>query len=156
MRLPLKPLNIPADWTVKWNHFIDLEPDNKLSRKDVWIYFEEDLAYLFKDDYFIDLGFYGNYLENRAGFFGLKVISGQAGKGILYEQFISRSTDLIKDKIERYARWISSGEIANYQGLTFEKQEDLDNLFYSSVDGIHKKLTKEECIHLGAPKPPNI
>lgn len=144
----LKPLNIPEGWEAQWNHFLDLEPDNTFAIEETWFYFMEDIAYFgFKnsmnEDYFIDLGFYGVYSNNREGTFILYIAQGDFIEGTIYECFESRSTDEIKQKIELYMDLIATGKIKNYKGLPFNFNQEgcipSDKFIFSSVEGIKKR-----------------
>jgi len=144
-KINLKPLNVPSDWTIKWNHFVDLEPDNDSPIDDVWTHFDEDISFFTNGEYFIDLGFYGgSYLENRSGFFRLVVVEGDFHQGNLYENFICRSTDQIKNKIENYLTLISSGEIKTLKSLKFGKDTSINDYLFSAVEGVQKTWTDND------------
>ena len=70
------PLNLPHGWQTHWHHLTALPPDNDYPPDEVFFHFDEDLTYLTYQDYFIDAGFYGNYLSGRRGNFGLVVARG--------------------------------------------------------------------------------
>lgn len=96
MKMNPKQLNIPKDWKINWNHFIDLNPDNNLPIDEVWICFKEDTAYFTNGNYFIDLGFYGGeYLLDRLGYFKVYIAEGDFHQGKLFETFVTRSTEEI-------------------------------------------------------------
>jgi len=136
----LKPFRVSTAWTIKWNKFMDLEPDNDLPIDDVWINFEEDISYFICDDYFIDLGFYGNYLEGRKGTFKLYVAKGNFTEGKLYEYFSSRSTEEIAIKIEDYMALISNGKIKKIKGLKYGTDTDISDRIYSAIDSSNIKI----------------
>lgn len=106
MIFPLKLLSIPDAWKVYKNDFTSLEPDNTYSIDDVFHYFTEDLFQAHYKEYCIDLGFYGQYLDNRKGNFKLIVLKGDFLDGEVLETFTSRKTDEIKEKLEYYFEMI--------------------------------------------------
>jgi hypothetical protein len=68
----LQQLDISSDWTVVRNVFYDIDPADNSSEddKEVYIYCQEDLLYLKKDNYHLDLGWYGydNLTNDRTGY----------------------------------------------------------------------------------------
>jgi hypothetical protein len=83
------------------------------------------------ENYVIDLGFNGNYWDDRTGVFCLVVLYGDFREGILYERFLTRSTKEIKDRIdifkilffETYESKISAYAILDDQVFTFKKDD---------------------------------
>lgn len=145
MSFDLKELHIPKEWKIYKNDFINLEPTNNIDIDKVWDYFQEDLFQANFKDFFIDLGFYGTYLENRNGFFKLIIAKGDFGSGELYEKFISRSTDEIKEKIEFYSELITKEKINNYKGILYDEisiENEFD--FYSVITNTNIKLSLKE------------
>ena len=146
----------PSDWKVHWNRFVNLEPDNDLPIKQVFHYFDEDIIYATNKDYFIDLGYYCSYLENRRGFFRLNVGRGDFSKGVFYEIFFSRKTEEIRKKIELYLSIISTGEIMELTG--FIHDEDLSSRLeydvFSAVNEIKRNLSENEFEALAEPMNP--
>lgn len=145
MTFDLKDLNIPKEWKIHKNDFITIEPTNNLNIDDVWDYFQEDIFQANFKDFFIDLGFNGTYLKNRNGFFKLIIAKGDFGSGELYEKFLSRSTDEIKEKIEFYSELIINEKINNYQGIIYD-EIDINNEFhfYSAITDTKIKLSRKE------------
>ncbi|CAM4154431.1 hypothetical protein FLJU110815_19645 [Flavobacterium jumunjinense] len=145
LSLENKKINIQEDWKIYKNEFVDLEPNNSYPIDDIWHYFQEDILHANYKDFFIDLGFYGEYLDNRKGFFRLIVAKGGFGKGELYEKFLSRSTDEIKEKIEFYFNLILSKSVENISGLKYDNEEHVDEYdIYSAVNNIFIKLSDED------------
>ncbi|MDO5769557.1 MAG: hypothetical protein Q4P13_08635 [Psychrobacter sp.] len=154
----LKPLKIYGGWHIHFNHFSNLEPDNDYPKEDVCLCFTEDISYFTYGDerskkcgmpsYFIDLGFTeGLYLNGKKGFFQLVVAQGDFIKGIVYEYFISRSTDEIQDKINTYIQLISTGKITKYKGLTFDGEAiegfAYNDFLFSATEGIKERFHRE-------------
>ena len=152
MILPLKKLIIPKDWKTCKNDFLDLEPDNELPISEVNIYFDEDILLLTQGEYFIDLGFYGgNYSIDRSGFFRLIVAKGDFGKGYLYENFITRSTNEVKTRVELYASLISNRNIFSLQNIMYGSEIDINYYLYSSYHGL--KVRANSKIYKAVEKP---
>ncbi|MFP9113973.1 hypothetical protein ACLI1A_08515 [Flavobacterium sp. RHBU_3] len=103
---PLKPLVIPDVWKVYKNDFTVLEPDNNYPIDDVFYYFIDDLLQATYNGYCIDLGFNGEYLDNRDGNFKLVVLKGDFLDGEVLETFTSRKTEEIKKKLDYYFEMI--------------------------------------------------
>lgn len=139
-----KALNIPKEWKVYKNDFMDLEPNNSYPIDEVWHYFQEDILQATYNDYLIDLGFYGDYLNNRKGFFRLIVTKGDFSEGELYEKYVSRSTEEIKKKLEFYFNFILSNEIQSFSGLKYDEAHQFEYDIYSSIDKIKIKLTDDD------------
>ncbi|ESU21383.1 hypothetical protein FCR2A7T_05560 [Flavobacterium cauense R2A-7] len=140
-----KEVNIPKEWKVYKNNFIDLEPTNSNPIDDVWHYFQEDILQASYKDFFIDLGFYGEYLDNRKGFFKLVVAKGDFGKGELYEKYLSRSTEEVKEKLEFYFNLILSKSFENLSGLKYGEEENEEEYdVYSSINKTLRKLSDED------------
>jgi hypothetical protein len=146
-----KELLIQNCWTIKQNNFIDLEPDNKFDIGVVAHNFGEDILQATFNEYVIDLGFYGNYYDNRNGFFKLFVIKGDFLQGELFEAFISRSTEDIKHKLDIYFDIIPKNQLDNIKGYFFgQLAMDINDFdIYSAIDNIQRKLTNEEINQFG-------
>lgn len=54
-------LDIQVDWEIKRNEFYDIDPFDNLSAddKDALIFVQEDMLWIKKENYNIDLGWYG-------------------------------------------------------------------------------------------------
>jgi hypothetical protein len=140
-----KEINIPKEWKVYKNDFIDLEPNNSNPIDYIWYYFQEDILQAHYKDFFIDLGFYGEYLDNRKGFFRLVVAKEDFAKGELYEKYLSRSTDEIKEKLEFYFNLILSENFENLSGLKYGEEEHEEHYdIYSVVNNTFMKLSDED------------
>ena len=141
-----KELIIQDCWTVEQNNFIDLEPDNNFDIDLVAENFVEDILQATLNGYIIDLGFYGSYYENRNGFFKLLVIKGDFLQGELFETFISRSTDDIAAKLNKYFDIISTHQLDNIKGYIYgQSTKNIDDFdIYSAIDNVKRHLTDNE------------
>ncbi len=148
-----KQLEIPDCWKVIKNHFMDLEPDNTHPIDDVFFVFDEDILYATYKDYSIDLGFYGGYTNDRAGFFKVVIFKGDFNYGEYFEFFISRSTDEIKNKLNFYFKSIPEGKLDNLTGLIYDDDYDFRSFHvYSTIENISYRLTREEVEEIAKPK----
>lgn len=152
-----KQLKIGSKWKIVKNEFIDIEPDNDYPIDEVFFYFDEDILQAACDDYLVDLGFYGGYLENeRNGFFKIVVLKGNFLEGEFLESFVSRSTDKIRDRLNFYFEGIPNGLLNNVKGINIIS----DNVFkanhiYSAVDNISYHLTRNQFKELSKAKNKN-
>lgn len=145
----LKINDVPDGWTVNSNNFLDIDPDNNFTIEDVESVFKEDIFQVGHNGYLIDLGFYGNYSDNRSGFFRLYVIKGDFLKGVLMESFISRSKEEIANKIIRYFDLISKNVLGNVDGINFGNNSDnfpYDFHIYSAIENVNSSLTEDEIL----------
>lgn len=70
---------------------------------------------------------------------------GDFEKGELYEKYLSRSTDEIKEKLEFYFNFILSKSFENLSGLKYgEKENGEEYDVYSSINKIYRKLSYED------------
>ena len=142
-----KALTIPNCWTINRNNFVNLEPDNHFDIDLVAHNFVEDVFQATWNKYIIDLGFYGNYDDNRKGFFKLYVIKGDFLQGTLYETFISRSTNDIKNRLDMYLDIIPKNLLENVQGFTYGDLTEnslIDFHVYSAINNVQLNLTDSE------------
>jgi len=141
-----KQLTIDSRWKVVKNEFIDLEPDIDYSIDEIFYYFDEDILQATFNDYCIDLGFYGGYLDNdRCGFFKIVVLKGDFNEGELFESYVSRSTNEIRDKLNFYFNGIPNGLLDNVKGLTCDDNYDFSSFhIYSAIDNISYRLTETQ------------
>jgi hypothetical protein len=143
---------LPDGWSIECNNFMDIEPDNDWGIEEVGDIFTEDILHAKYNGYLIDLGFYGDYYENRTGFFRLYVIKGDFINGTLFESFISRSTNEIVIKIARYFDLIKGGFLGNVKGIEFGNNSNFpdDIHIYSAIDGISISFAEDEIIALSS------
>ncbi len=144
MEVKLKKINISKEWKIHKNEFYDIEPDNEYPLDEVWTYFINDITQMYFKDYTIDLGFNGDYLSDRNGAFNLTVLKGDFLKGVLFERFISRSTNEIESLINLYIKLIESGDINELKGFQFDNSISQYFDLYSAYYGIKTKLNDND------------
>lgn len=69
----IQELSIPLSWKIKRNVFYNIDPTDNIPEVDKYdnIYCQEDLLWIMKEDYNIDLGWYGsdNFKDENTGFY---------------------------------------------------------------------------------------
>lgn len=150
----LKKLLIPEQWKVVKNDFVDLEPDNNFPIDQVFYHFDEDLLNVTYKDWYIDLGFYGGYLDNnRSGYFAINVFKGDFNDGEFFLFFISRSTDEIKDKLNLYLKAIPNGQLDKVSGIKYDDNYDRSSFhIYSAIENIDYRLSDQVLENIAKPK----
>ncbi len=126
-----KHLEIPSGWIVAWHHFREIEPDNDQPIEDVKKYFKENLLFAIKSSYYVSIGFIGDYMIDRSGFFLLEVMEGEPTANILFERSITRSTNDVKRRFEWYMTQIENDQLQSSQGIPLDLKE---NILFSSID----------------------
>lgn len=130
-QVEIQTINLPKEWKVHWNNLTVLEPDNDWPIDDAFLHFFEDISYFTYEEYLMDIGYYGEYLSNREGHFGIFIAKGDFIEGELYECVHTRSLKVVVDIIEKYGDMIVSGEINK---LTAMKFSNGDNPEYSALE----------------------
>src|SRR5687767_1859843 len=99
-------LDISSDWTVVRNEFYDIDPAENVTEDDKHdnIYCQEDLLYLTKGDYHLDLGWYGydNLTSDTTGYCIHLYRGDNWNNAELLEKFRSKSKKIIADKITEF------------------------------------------------------
>lgn len=130
MRIRKQVLYIPTGWEVKRNEFYDIDPfDNSLAEdKDVLIFIQEDMLWLKKDNYNIDLGWYGgDDLKDRLTGFCIHLYRGDHwNKCELLEKFRSNNKKDIVDKLGIIINSVDNGDYNYLIGYKID-EDDLIN-----------------------------
>lgn len=129
-------LDTPTDWDIKRNEFYDIDPlDNSSpTDKETLIFAQEDLLWISKGDYNIDLGWYGGRdIESKDSGFCIHLFRGNNwNKCELLEKFRSKNKKDIVDKLNFF---VSSVDNNDYRGLTgYKIDEDEDGNLNSMSD----------------------
>lgn len=123
-------LNIPADWEIKRNEFYDIDPfdDSTMNDKDTLIFIQEDMLWLRKDEYNIDLGWYGgDDLGNEMTGFCIYLYRGDNwNKCELLEKFRTKNKKTVVDKLDILIKSIDEGDYDNLVGHRID-EDDLTN-----------------------------
>jgi hypothetical protein len=123
-------LSIPTDWNIKRNEFYDIDPLDKSTTTDkaILIFDQEDLLWISKGDYNIDLGWYGGQdLKNKESGFCIHLFRGDNwNKCELLEKFISKSKHDIVDKLKSLIRSVDNGDYKELRGHKID-EDDIQN-----------------------------
>lgn len=119
MKIEKQLLYIPPGWEVKRNEFYDIDPFDNSSEadKDLLIFIQEDMLWLNKGDYHIDLGWYGkDDLNARSTGFCIHLYRGEHwNKCELLETFRSKNK---RDIVDELSMMINAVENGDYKFLT--------------------------------------
>jgi len=131
-------LDISLNWTVVRNEFYDIDPADNNSEDDKYanIYCQEDLLYLTKGDYHLDLGWYGydNLANDTAGFCIHLFRGDNWNNAELLEKFRSRNKKVIADKIADLAKAVDFGEFDKLNGYRVDGNDTTNKNDFSSID----------------------
>ena len=123
-------LNIPTDWEIKRNEFYDIDPFDNSSAdgKGVLIYIQEDMLWLKKGNYNIDLGWCGgDDLKNEKTGFCIHLYRGDNwNKCELLEKFKTKNKKDVVDKLNILIKSTDSGDYNNLVGHRID-EDDLRN-----------------------------
>ena len=126
----LQLLNISTDWSVVRNVFYDIDPadNNSYDDKEVYIYCQEDLLYLTKDDYHLDLGWYGynNLTYDKTGYCIHLYRGANWNNSVLLEKLRSKDKQVIVKKINEFIISVDNGEYEEQIGYKVD-ENDLKN-----------------------------
>jgi hypothetical protein len=113
-------LNIPPDWKIKRNEFYDIDPFDNSSAddKDALIFVQEDMLWLTKDNYNIDLGWYGGHdLKNEKTGFCIYLYRGSNwNKCDLLEKFRTKNKKDVVDQLDIFIKSIDKGDYHSIGG----------------------------------------
>ncbi len=134
----LQRLDISSDWTVVRNVFYDIDPTDNISEDDKHdnIYCQEDLLYLIKGNYHLDLGWYGyDNLESATTGYCIHLFRGDNWNNAeLLEKFRSKSKSAITDKIIEYAKAVDLGEFDKLSGYRVDENDTTNKNDFSDFD----------------------
>lgn len=123
-------INIPTDWEIKRNEFYDIDPFDNSSAddKDVLIFVQEDMLWIKKRNYNLDLGWYGgDDLENEWTGFCIHLYRGDNwNKCELLEKYRTKNK---KDVVEQLYHLITSVDKGEYDNLVGHRigEDDITN-----------------------------
>lgn len=121
-------LKIPIDWEIKRNEFYDIDPfdNSSVDEKVVLIFDQEDMLWIKKGIYNIDLGWYGgDGLNNRKTGYCIYLYRGDNwNKCELLEKFKAKNKNDIVNKLTSIISSVDRGDYDNLIGYKI----DQDNL----------------------------
>lgn len=123
-------INISDQWEIKIDEFYEIDPfDDSVDdeRKFNFLYYQEDLLWIQKTDYNIDLGWYGG--EDN-GLFGLYLYKGKDWHNCkLLEKRITNNYRLVIDLINRF---IKNVDLGKYESIEV-KLGSIDDYWESDI-----------------------
>ena len=123
-------LNIPTDWKIRRNEFYDIDPFDNSSAddKDVLIFSQEDMLWLKKDNYSIDLGWYGgDDLKNKQTGFCIYLYRGDNwNKCDLLEKFRTKNKKDVVDKLDILIKSTDKGDYDNLSGHRINEDDTMN------------------------------
>lgn len=135
------PLDLPAGWIVRQNEFYNIDPfgDEPVEDKETLIFLQEDMLWITKDDYNIDLGWYGGDLSRATSGFCLYLYRGNNwNESVLLEVFRSRNKADIINKLKTIVIAVDKGLYENVK--TYQVDDNSKNDF-----GNFSALTEDLC-----------
>ena len=142
----LQQLDISSDWTVVRNVFYDIDPSDNVSDDDKYenIYCQEDLLYLTKGHYHLDLGWYGcDNLTNEATGYCIHLFRGDNWNNAeLLEKVRSKSKNVIVDKLAEIAKAVNLGEFEELTGCIVDENDKSNKNDFSDFDTYNIRLTQ--------------
>lgn len=127
-------LNISSDWNIKRNEFYDIDPFDKSSDDDKFtlIFVQEDILWISKGDYNIDLGWYGgdDPWSANSGFCIVVFRGDHWNKCELLEKYSSKNKNDIVDKLNSFIKAVDNGD---YKTLMGNKIDEDDSKNYNSM-----------------------
>jgi hypothetical protein len=123
-------VNIPTDWEIKRNEFYDIDPFDNSSAddKDVFLFVQEDILWIKKRNYNVDLGWYGgDDLENEWTGFCIYLYRGDNwSKCDLLEKYRTKNKKDVVEQLHRLITAVDKGEYDNLVGHRID-EDDMTN-----------------------------
>ncbi len=134
----LQHLEIPSDWTVRRNVFYELDPRDEVPEDDKFydIYCQEDMLYLTKGKFHLDLGWYGgDDLNNGYSGYCIHLLRGENWlNSELLEKRGSQTQKVIVNMIEEFIRAVDSGEFDELTGYKVDNEDDNNTNMFEDFD----------------------
>ena len=126
------------DWEIKRNEFYDIDPfDNSPDEiKRLLIFDQEDMLWIKKGDYNIDLGWYGgNNLNNRQTGYCIHLFRGAHwNKCELLEKSRSKNKEDIVNKLNFFINSIERGDYNYLSGYNINEDDLMNKNLISDLD----------------------
>lgn len=124
--------NLPKGWKIFKNDFYQIDlSDDAIPEKDkfIWIYYNEDILLIEKNDFHLDLGWYGE--EN--GEYCIHFFKGNWLNGELLEKYSSRESKKIAARIQEILVAFENGDFEKINSYKvnnedFKNQSDFGDL----------------------------
>ena len=132
-----QPLDLSVGWIVKRNEFYDIDPlgNAPVEDKEALIYLQEDMVWVTKDDYNIDLGWYGDDLSSATSGFCLYLYRGDNwNESELLERFRSRNKTDIINKLKSFICAVDRGLYKNVKSYRMDEVDRNDSGNFSALE----------------------
>lgn len=144
-KITLQQLDISTHWTIVRNVFYNIDPADNINEDDKYthIYCQEDLLYLTKDSYHLDLGWYGsdNVADETTGY-GIHLFRGENWNNAeLLEKFRSKSKSTIVNKITEFMKAVDLGEFDNLTGYSVNENDPSNQNDFNKMDFFSARQT---------------
>ncbi|KQC02794.1 hypothetical protein [Pedobacter sp. Hv1] len=137
-KIALQQLDISSNWAIVRNVFYDIDPADNVNEEDkyVHIYCQEDLLYLIKDNYHLDLGWYGsdNLSDEHTGYCIHLFRGDNWNNAELLEKFRSKSKLIIVNKIAEFMKAIELGEFDNLSGYSVNESDASNENDFNKIE----------------------
>lgn len=134
----IQHIDISSDWKVVQNVFFDIDPMDNTSEEDKhdFIYCQEDLLYLTKGIYHLDLGWYGyDNLTNDSTGYCIHLYRGDSwNNGELLEKHRSKDKQFIVTKINELIKTVDIGDFDKLTGYIVDENDLTNNNDFSDID----------------------
>jgi len=142
----IQRLDISSDWKVVRNVFFDIDPKDNVSEDDKYdnIYCQEDLLYLTKSNYHLDLGWYGNdNLTNERTGYCIHLFRGDNwSSGELLEKLRSKNKEVIVKKINDLIKSVDIGYFDKLTGYIVDENDPTNKNDFSDIDNYTARQKK--------------
>jgi hypothetical protein len=120
-------MKITSGWTINKHEFYDVDPlDNvPIEDKETLIFFVEDILWIAKGSYNLDLGWYGG-VESKDGYCVVLYRGDSWNKCDLLEIFRSKNKNEITEKINTLIHLVDSGKYDSVGGYRID-DDDKEN-----------------------------
>ena len=134
----IQHLEISKNWKVVRNVFFDINPIGNESEevKYDYIYCQEDLLYLTKGNYHLDLGWYGNddLANERTGYCIHLYRGNDWNNGELLEKHRSKDKQVIVEKINELIKSVDKGNYDNITGYIVDENDIKNENAFNDMD----------------------
>lgn len=140
-------LNVTNDWQIMRNEFYDIDPldDSSEEDKSMLIFDQEDMLWIRKDDYSIDVGWVGGDMQRPESGYCLVMFRGGHWQSCeLLEMFRSKRKEEIVRKLNALIAAIDKGVYKTVQGYAVDANNanHIEDWFvYSATSPGYSRLT---------------
>jgi hypothetical protein len=125
MSFKKQELEITNGWTVNQHEFYDVDPTDNvpIEDKETFIFFMQDMLWITKGSYNLDLGWYGG--EQSEGAYCIVLFRGNSwNKCDLLEMFRSKSKNEIVEMINAFIQLVDSQKYDDIRGHRIDEDDE--------------------------------